>query len=298
MTTVDRRGNLHGQHTGQFEEKPPLPKGGVVNFDDIGDTEVKGWRSEGFSAEEATAWSDAGFEPLAAMHWHYDAGFDPEQAQAWREAGFTSREADDWDSHGFCNLSTDVDRPMSGADEWRGYGFNARVAEEWYNAGFSYPDLAKEWLTAGVPVSTAESWGDERYTPEDAGAWCDAGVYTPEEAEIWRREGTVDDPSEVRRWRDNGFYIPEIVGDWKRHSALFYPEDVKQWQDAGFTPRETLEWTSFRPMTASFFRDEGFSATKAREYLEDEYNFNCAGIAEEKAYEALKNKYGTVLHHP
>jgi hypothetical protein len=288
MPSTDVHGNLHSATTGQFTEKPPLPKG-AISFDDLNDELIRTWNFFGFTIEEAGTWNDAGFEPHEASEWCYDTGFELPKAQEWREAGFTAKEAESWDRHGFSSLSTSDGSRAPYADEWRANGFNARAAEDWYEDDFRRSEDAREWLAAGVPSLTASDWLQNGFTPDEAGEWCRAGIQTVEEMELWT--GVEMDLPQAKQWRKNGFYIPEIAHTWSR-SGLFSPEEAKQWNDAGFTPNTAAEWSASPPRIAVLFREAGLSPERSVQYREKEAQLRQSGVEVAEARRTLNNKYG------
>ena len=103
------------------------------------------------------------------------------------------------------------------------------------------------WVRKGIPRREAERWWEggfglaealrwcEKFEPEEAIAWCAAGVTSPAEARAWRVAGVGE--SEVSGWREAGIGFAEATA-WREFEYSL--EEAKKLKAKGKSPSESF----------------------------------------------------------
>lgn len=243
--------------------------------------EIGDWRQAGFSAWEATVWSQ-----------HFST---VESAFPWWQQGFSVPESVLWTSNGvdICNVAAwrQSKIPVNQIAKWQKAQVSPEDVALWRRSG-TRPDMVAEWVKAGFSVKDVlklqnNIW--KKFTPPEAKTWREQGIDSISDIFEWFSKRIVDPMEAGRRLRAG--QTPDAIADelsvevreaWqavnfdRTESALWQPLGIepaesRRWRDRGFGPEQAQVWIRSRvkPDVAQKWKHTGLSPLAIFTYDQD-----------------------------
>ena len=220
------------------------------------------WRTVGVTdsriQEFEQVWGKAPIGPQTLGYWRTALDCENQEATEWRR-GFKRVE---------------VCRP------WKHAGVDARDAQTWLGLNRDInPQIASQWMRAGLRPDIAYSWHSRGYTPDKVTKLSAGGLLSYDDAtellivcadrgvafetidfKAWMDAGFRDDITSVFSWIASNFTASE-AGPW--HALRLDAAKSRSWVNAGFTASDAQFWVehefSIEPAKKLF--DLGFRET-------------------------------------
>lgn len=245
---------------------------------EVDPVEIESWLSEDFIySEDVAAYRSAGLSPRSASQWRKYFGDEaPGLASLWQEAGFASssdasqlEEVRDWIDRGFLD-------PQEAA-AWREQGFSSLSASTWVSLQCLDPKVASAWAQLDFTPELAHRVLFTDETQLSAG-WVSPAEVTARGVSLPELKAPDGDTAAqlMLRWGQYFDLAKEEdpiggIWEWIRH-GVEDPEVAAGWVKVGCIPESAFEWRSHgcsTPVWAFAWWELGFSALKARDFIED-----------------------------